>query len=53
MPYVKNLSFAPYLLLRGKATIIIQLIHNDPLNHVEDSGLGKDSSNKEDTQDCP
>lgn len=53
MPYVKNLGFAPYLLVRGKTTIIIQLIHNDPLNHMEASGLGKDSSDKEDTQDCP
>lgn len=26
------------------------VIHNDPLNHMEISGLGKESLNKEDTQ---
>lgn len=29
------------------------VIYNDPLNDMEVSGLGKDSLDKEDTQDSP
>lgn len=28
-------------------------IHKDPLNHIEVSSLGKDSLDKEDTQESP